>query len=178
MTTTTLLRQLVDLCLLRGGPQDLPHSLALTRGLIVAGIAVDLIYASLLDMPQPLLRMALSLALLLLIPWLLLGLRERRQRYLQTLAALAGSSLLFTLAFLPLALYAAELPPLVPDTAPEPGHVLFSWITLILLSWKLVINGHIYRNALDWPRLPALLLAFGLFLLELGLDRMLIGTAA
>jgi hypothetical protein len=173
---TALIQQLFAICLLRRGPQDLPYSVALTRGLIVAGIGLDLLYAALLDMPQPLPRIALSLALLLVVPWVLLGFRERRARYAQTLAALAGTSLLFTAAFLPLALYAVDLPPLVADQPPTPAQVLFSWVTLILLSWKLVINSHIYRHALDWPRLPALLLAFGLFLLELGLDRMLIAA--
>ncbi len=173
----TLLAQLVDICLLRAGPQDLPFSPTLARNLIVASVVLDLFYAALLDMPQPLLRIGLSLALLLGAPWLLLSLRERQARYVQTLTALAGSGLLFTAAFLPLALFAADMPPLKPDVAPAPGQLLFSWLTLFLVSWKLVINGHIYRHALDWPRLPGLLLAFGLFLLELGLDQTLIPRA-
>lgn len=175
---TPLLGQLVDLCLLRRGPQDLPYSLSLTRALVVAGVGLDLLYATLLDLPHPLPRIVLSLALLLLAPWLLLQVRQRGERYAQTLAAIAGTSLLFTAAFLPLAIFAVDLPPVLPDTEPTPGQMLFGWLTLFLLGWKLVINGHIYRHALDWPRFPGLLLAFGLFLFELGLDRLLFASPA
>lgn len=172
-----LLKQLVEICLLRRGPQDLPYSIPLTRGLVAVGVGLDLIYAALLDLPQPLPRILLSLALLLALPWLLLNLRQRRERYVQTLAALAGTSLLFTVVFLPLALFAAGLPPIVPDVAPTPGQLLFGWLTLGLVGWKLAVNGHILRQALDWPYLSALLLAFALFLLEIGLDRMLFGPS-
>ncbi len=174
----SLLSQLIDLCLLRRGPQDLPFSPILARNLIIAGVALDLLYASLLDFPQALPRIALSLAMLLAAPWLLLSVRQRRERYLQTLTALAGSSLIVAAVSLPLALYSADLPPLLPGATPTPGQLAFGWLSLILVSWKLVINSHIYRHALDWPRFSAMLLAFGLFVFELGLDQMLMPSVA
>ncbi len=173
-----LLSRLVGLCLLRIGPQDLPYSPALTRALVLSAFAFDCFYVVLLEFEQPLPRLLLSFALLLLVPWWLLTLRRRRERYAQTLAALAGSGLLLTLAFLPVALLGADLPPLVEGQAPTREQLLLVWTTLGAIAWKLAINGHILRHALDWPRLPALLLAFGLFLLELGLDRALFGPPA
>ncbi|MGQ0799100.1 MAG: hypothetical protein ACT4NL_03175 [Pseudomarimonas sp.] len=173
-----IVSQLLELCLLRRAPQDLPYSPALARGLIVAGVGIDLLYTTLIDFPQALPRIFLSLVLLLLMPWLLLGLRDRRSRYVQTLTALAGAGLVLSAVSLPMALFFADLPAFVPGTKPTPQQALFSLITLTMLSWKLVIGGHIFRHALDWPRLPAMLLVFGLFLFELGLDSILIGNAA
>jgi len=170
-----LLRLLVDLCLLRRGPEDLPYSPALTRLLVAALVAVELAYAVLLGIEQPLPRVLLSLTLLVGVPWLLLSLRSRLPRYAQTVAALAGSGALFALLFLPLALIASGMPEPVADARPEPRQILLGWITLLLLGWKLMINAHIYGRALDWPRLPAMLVALAIFMFEFGIFRALFG---
>jgi hypothetical protein len=168
-----LARLLLDICLLRRGPQELPYSLPLVRGLVVALAALKLGSALLLEIPEPFLRTLLSLALLLSLPWLLLAIRGHRPRYLQTLAAFAGTGLLFSLLFLPVAWIAAGVPAVDPGAPPLPAQVALGWLTLALLGWKLAINGHILRHAMDWPRLPALLLALALFLIEFGVFRTL-----
>lgn len=171
-----LLRKLIDICLLRAGPQDLPWSLPLTRALVVASLALDLLYVTLLGSERAVFgRLLLSLALLLGVPWLLLGLRGRRERYVQTLAALCGTGMVFTVVFLPLALLMSGMPPPSMETPPEPGQLLLGWLTLAMLAWKLSINAHIYRHALDLRLGLAMLVAVGLFVLELGLDRLLFG---
>ncbi len=167
----SVLRPLFELILLRRGPQDLPYSSQLTLTLVGALLAAELLYTALLDIPMPAARLLLSLALLLGWPWLLLTLRNRRPRFTQTVAALSGSALLFTLAFLPLALLASAQPAIEPDSTPAPGQLLLGWLILFLLGWKLMVEGHIYRHALDWPRFPALLLALALFMIEFGLFR-------
>jgi hypothetical protein len=169
-----LAARLRDLFLLRGGPQDLPYSLRLTRALVIALVLLDLAYSRLLDIPLPLPRVAVSIGLLLGLPWLLLALRQRRERYLQTLAALTAAELLFTALFMPLALAAIGMP--LPDPEnPDPAQIALGWLTLLLLGWKLMVNGHIYRHALDWPRFPAMLLVLALFLLQLGVFRLVFG---
>jgi hypothetical protein len=171
-------RQILDICLLRAGPQDMPYSMPLTRLLVIALAAVELAYALILEIPDPLPRVGLSMVMLLAAPWVLLGLRARRERYLQTLAALAGAGLLFTLAFLPLALLAADVPEPVPEVAPQARYVLLGWLALLMIGWKLMINAHIYRHAMDWPRFPAMLLVVALFLIEFGLFNALFVTSA
>jgi hypothetical protein len=171
-----LVRLLVDICLLRRGPQDLPYSQELARGMVLAFAGVKLGSALWLDIPDPFLRSLLSLALLLALPWMLLAIRGHRPRYLQTLTAFAGTGLLFSLLFLPVVWLAADLPPVAPDVTPEPAQLAVGWLTLALLGWKLVINGHILRHALDWPRIPALLLALALFLIEFGVSRTVFPT--
>jgi hypothetical protein len=164
-----LARQVADLCLLRGGPQELPWSPALTRNLVLLLAAVELLQAALLGLADPLPRVLVGLGVLLGAPWLVLVLRGRLNRFMQTLAALAATGLVFTVAFMPLALLVRDLPGGDPTSPPSGGQLLVGWAALLLLGWKLMINAHIYRHALDWPRVSATLLVLALFLIELGL---------
>lgn len=176
---SSLLRQLWRLCLLRIGPQDLPYSPALTRGLVMLGVGVDLIFITLVDASKhDGARLLLSLALLLGLPWAMLHTRKLQARYAQTLAAFAGTGIVFTLLFLPLAIQATGLPPPDLEQPPTREQLIVGWLSLGLFSWKLAINGHIWKHALDWPRAGGLLLALGVFLLELGLLRALAGSGS
>lgn len=171
-----LLSLLVDLCRLRRGPQDLPYSPVLTRNLVVLGLVCDLIYVAALEVRDPLPRVLLGLAMTLLVPWLLLVSRGRRERYAQTLGALAGTGVLFTLLFLPVALWAQQhAPPAAAETLTR-EQVAAGWMVLGLLGWRLAVNGHILRQALDVPRAAGVALAVGWFLLEFNLDRLLFGV--
>ena len=174
---SALFRLLLDLVRLRIGPQDLPFSLPLARALVVLSLALDLatsllLGASALVVP----RLLLSAALLLGVPWLLLGWRGHRNRYLQTLTALAGVGVLFKLAMLPLALAIADLP--VPQTPEQlaPAQVVVGWLTLALLSWRMVVNAHVFRHALDLRFGMALLLVLAVFALELVLSQALLAA--
>lgn len=172
-----LLRVLLDLCLLRAGPQDLPYSIGVTRGLVLLGVGADLLFVSMLESADnSLLRIVLSLLLMLGLPWLLLSSRRLQARYAQTLAAFAGTGVLFTLAFLPVAIQASQLPTPDLEATPTREQLMVGWITLGLVGWKLAINGNIWKHALDWPRAGGLLLAVGVFLLEIGLMRALFAT--
>lgn len=168
---------LLGLCLLRRGPQDLPYSPPLTRNLVLFALAVDVLYVGLLDVPDPWPRLLFSLAFGLAMPWLLLRWRGRAARYAQTLGALAGSGALFTLAFLPLALWTRQYAGL-PDSGVEPTseQMLAGWLVLLLLGWRLAVSGHILRHALDLPRWAGATVAIGLFLTEFSLDRHLFGV--
>lgn len=166
--------RVLGLCLLRSGPQDFPYHAGFTQLLVGSLALIELAYSQLLEIPLALPRVALSIGLLLALPWLLLTFRGRQPRYLQTLAALAAAELAFTLLFLPLALAVIDMPPPDPE-APAPAQIVLGLLTLFLLGWKLMVHGHIWRHALDWPRLPALLLALALFLIQRGLFQALFG---
>lgn len=173
-----LLSLLVDICLLRRGPQELPYSQALTRNLVLLGVGCDLLYVSLLEVPGGVPRVAFGLAMTLFLPWLLLSWRGRPERYAQTLGALSGSGVLFTLAFLPLALWARQHMPGEGVETLSREQLAAGWLVLGLLGWKLAVNGHILRHALDLPRSAGLGLALVWFLLEFNLDRLLFGVDA
>lgn len=169
-----LLRLLLQLCLFRLAPQDLPYSPRLAQGLVLLGAGLSLLFVRLRDTddggPG---RITLSLLLLLGLPWLLLRLRQRLPRYTQTLTAFAGTGVLFMLVLLPLVQPLARLPPPAPGSIPTASHVMVWLLSMGLLAWKIAINAHIWRHALDWPRGGAVLLAIGLLVLELAVAQAL-----
>lgn len=163
-----LLRLILDLCLLRRGPQDIPHSHALLNGLLLVAVGIDLLVLRLVGGGESgLLRIAVSLALTLAVPRIVLGLRGFPERYVQTLTALVAVGIVFTLVTLPLALQVADMPPPEFGQTPPRAQLLVGWAMLALLGALLAINGHIWRHALEWPRAAGLLLAAGLFIGEL-----------
>lgn len=174
----SLLSLLVGLCLLRVGPQDLPYSPRLSYLLVALAALLGAGYAAAVGIDGSAPRLLLSLLFLLLLPWLLLGWRQRRPRYPQTLAALAGSDALFTTLFLPVALLAQSAGPVAPQAELAPAQVALGWLVLALFGWKLLVNGHILRHALDLPQAIGVMLALGWFAIEFGLDQHFFGTPA
>lgn len=170
---------LAGICARRLGPQDLPHSPALLRGLLLSVVGLQLLFAwvlgDALDAPG---RLLFSLAMALAVPWLLLHWRGRRERYVQTMSALFGTDLLFGIAMLPLVWYVSGLPPPSATTPPTGPQALASLLALAMMGWKVAVVGHIWRHALDWPLLGGVLLALALFLFDIGLDQMLFGAPA
>jgi hypothetical protein len=174
-----LLRMLLDLCLLRIGPQDLPYSPPLTRALIIVNVGLGLLFVLVLGGGErDLWQLAISVLLMLLIPRLILRLRRREARYAQTQAALVGTGIPFTLLLTALALVLASGPTPTGDTPPTPlqGTVALLWLGLV--CWKLSINGNIWRHALDWPKGAGLLLAIATLVVELAVIQMLLPAPA
>src|SRR3546814_20689714 len=111
---------------LRLGPEDMPYAPATAKALIAAVLLLEMALSQLLAVPDGLLlpRMLLRAAMLVGAPWLLLHLRTRSCRLVHTLIALAGTSLLFTLALVPLLLLTTASP--IDPTAPAPAPLLLS----------------------------------------------------
>ena len=174
-----LLRLLIEICRRRLGPQDLPHSPALLRGLLLTVIGLQVLLALMLDeaIDSPG-RLLFSVLLMLALPWLLLHWRGRRERYVQTMSALLGTDVLFLLLIGPLLWFAGDMPPPSETVAPAPAQVFVSLFGLALMGWKIAIDGHIWRHALDWPVVAGVLLALGLFVFDVGLDQMLFADPA
>lgn len=169
---SALLTQLLAVCRLQKGPQDLPYAPRVASLLVLAVLVLEALLAPVLNVPhaQVLPRALLSALMLLGPPWLLLNLRVRGGRLVQTLIAMAGTGLLFTLAVAPLLYWIAGIPA---GTPPPPQALWLTLMVLVLLMWKLMIDAHIWRQALDWPQAGGILLALGLFFVEMGLDRWL-----
>lgn len=163
-------RQLLGVCLLRIGPQDLPYSVAATRLAIVALLVFQALIGVATGSEASAILPRLGVTLLLLAgvtPWLLRA-RGFGNRTAQTLLAQAGTGLLFSLAMLPAAL--ALLPYL--DTgggtgAASPQAMLPALGMLVLFVWKLRVDASIWAHALDVRRPQALLLAVALVVTEL-----------
>ena len=140
-----------DICQLRRGPEDMPHSTVLFGVLVASSIALDLLTDRFLGgMPNILARSLVSTGLLLGLCWIALAIRHLGNRYVQTACALIACGMLFSLLLLPLALLAGHS---FAQAAAQltPSQMLIGWAMLGVIVWNLVVNAHIVRRALDAP---------------------------
>lgn len=149
------LKILLDICLLRGQPQDLPASknlVAVTAALSIAGhFALDQLHQ---DAFARLAFAAAQTALLGAAVWVLLKLRGYPERWLQTAAALFTANIVADVITW---LVAANA--LGPDAGePEP------WLTTLVLAiaiWFIAIMAQVLRHALAIPLALAVLASLG-----------------
>ena len=157
----------LDVCLLRRPPQDVPYSPRLTRDMVILSVVIDAVVALMAGRDSSLALVLLSLLFLLLMPWLFLNSVGRVQRYPQTLAALAGTGVLFGLALMPAVLAWNEAGPLEQGDTPNAMHVAAYFLQLGLSAWRLLVLAHILRHAMEVRLFAASLFALGWFILEL-----------
>jgi hypothetical protein len=171
-----LLTLLWDICRLRRGPQDLPYSPRLLLVVAAVSLGVQLAIASVLGMQQDTLGPGmLSLALNLGALYLLLNLRGKQSRFMQTALAMLSCALLFTLLSVPIVLLVGERPPLPEQISPL--QALLGLISLPLLVWKIMVDAHILRHSLDVPFLAGVVIAVLWLIAELALGAAAGGTA-
>lgn len=129
----------VNICLLRAAPQDLPTSSALS-GIAVFCYYVADVGAALAWVPldRAWLAAAVDTLLLCALAQWALKLSRRPERTQQTLMALAGCGAVF-------ALVTASIDAVVPGGASS------LYVTLPALFWLLAVYGHILRHALEVP---------------------------
>jgi len=162
---TGLLTCLRDICLFRAGPQDLPFSPVLAVRLSALLIGLGVVGAWVQGVPdhQWPLRLGLMLVFLVGPPWLLLRLRGRASRFVQTLSAMAGVGVLYNVLALPLLMALAGGGEAI---GRDPGLVLVAWVLLALTLWRVLVAGHVWRHALDLPAGVGSMLALGLFIAQ------------
>ncbi|SDE00032.1 hypothetical protein [Aquimonas voraii] len=174
----SLLARLVAIALLRGGPQDLPFDARLLTRLLVAWALLQLFAQYVLfEGRGGLLQLPVALAFLLLPIHGLLRLRGRPERFLQTATAFVGCSLLFGLAVL-LVMLGADPAPAAGEPAPQPStlQALLGLVWLLLTAWKLAVDAHIWRQALEFPPPLAIATSLTLFLAEIAVLSRLAGA--
>ena len=139
----SILKAFWDICLLRLGPQDLPAS-PLLAGMAAAAYVVVGWLLGLAQLPagQALLGTLLDTLLLAVLARIVLWVRDRGPRFLQTFAALAGSGAVLGLLILPFLLWGRG----GPEAGPGP---LLPLLLLAWTVWGLVVMAHVLRHALD-----------------------------
>ena len=170
-----LLRDMLDLCLLRRGPQDLPYSPPAVTAYAAALIGVQLAFA-VYHGAEGLALVSRALVTLLILfgaTLALLRFRAMGNRAPQTLLALAGTSLLFALVMMPLAL---ALRPYLGEKDPPASMLLIALAAIATFFWKLRVEAAIWRQALEIPVSAAYLLTFALLLAEALLLLVLVPT--
>ena len=174
-TLSNLVRVAVDLCRLRRGPQDVPHSPNLFGALIVASVVLDLLVGHLLgDGADVLPRSLLSTAIVLALCWIALAIRRLRNRYVQTATALLACGVLLSLLQVPLAWLAG--PPPADANALVGLQIALGWLALAVFVWQLAVDAHIMRHAIESSWGLAFALVVSWVLAYWALERLLFGA--
>ena len=139
-----------EICILRKGPQDVPASPWLWRLLLLPYVTVNLLIL-LLDGSwlRAFAQLGVETALMVGFCYPLLYFSGKTSRFPQTLSALLGTDAFISLCAIPAV---ASLNTQISE---------FAFIAMIvLMGWHWLVNGHIFRHALDRPLLFGLALAF------------------
>jgi len=166
---SALFSRLLLICLWRAGPQDLPYSPRLLVQLLVLLGVLQLVAVQFSSLQTDVAgRMLLYLAFLLLPILGLLRVSGHPERFVQTAIAFAGASVLVSLPMLGLlALMPSPAQLQLEGFQPNGLQFLGSLLYLALAAWKVAIDAHIWRHALQCPPLAAAALAIALFIAEL-----------
>lgn len=171
-----LLARILNLCRFRGGPQDLPHRSGLLIALLGVSVALDLATSHLFEIRSSALgRSLFSTSLLLGLCWMALSIRGLRNRFVQTAIALIACSMVFSLLIVPLAALFGS--PADEDAVLSPAQTLLAWLALIVLVWKIGVDAHNVRQAIDAPFWMGMSLALAWTIADFALSRILFGGA-
>jgi hypothetical protein len=148
-----LLAGLVDIVLLRRGPDVLPTSTALLAIVVVMHTALYALLISKFSPLPPAWPVALVLSVAFTLGWYFVTLRRanKPERFTQTTTAMYGANLLFLPVVIPLAFVSLG--------QPKEQQATSSVLVLVIVGvtlWALSVNVHIVRSALEWPILGAL----------------------
>jgi hypothetical protein len=171
----SLLESIRDILLLRRGPQDLPFSSSLLGALILLALAIGLaVSAQRVPIAVAAPQLGFEVLLLLALAWVPLAVAKHRERFIQTATAMVAVAIAFNLLAVPVVLGVGELPK--DPRALSTVQVLLGWLSLALLAWKLVVSGHILRQALDVPLRIGVLIAAAFLAGEVVLNLALFGA--
>lgn len=160
-----LLREVLEVCLLRRGPQDLPWSPPAVMLFTAALLALQLAFAAFNGMPPSALaaRAVVTLAIVYGATLGLLRFRGMASRASQTLLAVVGAEVLFALVTMPLLLL---VQPHLGNENPPASLLPVMLAAVFAFFWKLRVNAAIWRQALEIPVSAAYLLTLALLLCE------------
>ncbi|MEJ2575159.1 MAG: hypothetical protein P8106_00370 [Gammaproteobacteria bacterium] len=154
-----ILRFFWELCLLRRAPQDLPASTALLASLL----AINLVLGTVAMAAQfggsgtAFLASALDAAVLAGLLYATLSFAGHPRRYVQTLTAMYGVTVLFSAVLVAVQWLAVSLQ----------LEVLAAFASLVLLAWVHVALGHVLRHALEMDLWAGIVIAIGYTVISL-----------
>lgn len=149
-----IIQPFLQIALLRRPPQDLPCS----RLLLGLTLAVHLLLGILLYLFQypfftALIAAAAGTSMLCILSYSLLSMNGLRQRFVQTLSALAGTDIVIGLISIPV----------ITLSASGPASLLY----FLILIWNLAVASHILRHALSVNPLQGFAFALVFFLITI-----------
>jgi len=157
-----LFARLVDIVLLRSGPESLPASSGLLAIVVAINVTVSAAVTTLMTTAPDSWPLQLLVGTVVTLLWFQLAftLTNKPERFLQTATAIFGTTTLFLPALIPMV--TALLPYLEkPDPAVDPPAAL-SILTALLAIWLLTVQVRIVRTAFEWPYFASIIFIFGL----------------
>lgn len=160
--------RLLEIMLLRKGPQDLPYSVFLLTALMVLYVATGVFVLTTSLVPgQALANMLLDAVLLLVFSFICLSLLKYRARFVQMVSALAGIGVLYHLLAWPLFNHIQNV------QAQEQSARIAALLMLLLISWQVLVFAHVFRNAMQMSMGRALALSFGYLFLSMSMAELI-----
>jgi hypothetical protein len=142
---------MLDIALLRRGPESLPASTALMAGAIALYLALAAILTSMVPNAPSLLALQFVVGTIVTLVCFDAAFRvsQKRERFVQTMTGIFGVGALFLPALLPLEI---AMLPFVAKSDPQnpPPSALFI-LTGIIEVWFIVVQVRIVRAAFEWP---------------------------
>jgi len=137
----SLLMNLAQMLRLRGGPQNIPASWSLLILLLTAYLVQNLITGQQLEDQNAAAKSLLAVCLQIAVLTGLLFWRKHPERFAQTMSALTGAGIFFNVI-------SWALLTLSDPTVNQP---LLALVWFAVFIWSLLVDAHIYRNALSVP---------------------------
>jgi hypothetical protein len=151
---------LVDIVLLRRGPENLPASPALLAIMVVLNGAVSALVVSLIPTLPPVSIAELIVNQVVPLLWFFLAfaIAKKPERFVQTMIAYFGVGILFEPVVMPML---AELLPYMAKQDPNnPPPALLTLLFFAVSVWLLVVWIRIVRTAFEWPVFVAIVFVF------------------
>jgi hypothetical protein len=161
-----LLVGLIDIILLRRGPDALPTSQALLALTVGASAAISaFVSAKLASEAAKAWPVVLALSIAFVLGWYYVTLKRAKkpERFVQTMTAMFGVNALTTPIIVPLLgsfMSQAQNPAAAQAPVQTPGPLVL--VALVISVWVIAVNVHIVRSALEWT-IPA---ALGFFVAQ------------
>ena len=176
----SILKIIVDICLLRGRPQDLPASWNLFWLTVLAVVATS--YTSVVSIDGSslgnLFHVILHETIFGAVVWTVLKVRGRPERWLQSIAALYAVKALFSLITLPFMPQVAEAAKHAFEAVQQGNPAPFGWELLFVFAvtiWHLLAMSQVMRHAAEVSFGLGVLISF-LALVAAGMVKILLMT--
>jgi hypothetical protein len=166
---TSVLTNLLKMVVLSRAPQDLPYrpQLAWMMALIYVVTGFFILQAT-ARVDHALLDMLVMLMTQAGFTYVLLIIINKQPRFVQTITALLGVSVIFNLLSWPVFSVLSD------NSLSEQHQHTMALVFLMFMSWEVLVKAHIYRHALDMPMVSALLVSISLFFVSIAVSQMLL----
>ena len=164
----SVVQKIIVMLLLKTAPQDLPYSTGLMARVIFLNLISGVIIGGADDPALAFSQMLLSVLILLFFSYVVLSSLKLMARFVQTVTALFGTGIIFNLLFWPIFSFSQA------EQLSDFSLQVISSAILMLVSWEILVNAHIFRNALNTKMVQAVILSMSLFFISLTLSQLIL----